>query len=101
MDSREDLIKSLAGAMGMSGTKKKEDSRFDRTTGTLYCGSHVYSAADISSAKAFCLESSKKMASLNDSSAAFYEIAAEAIALLEKDNITNGGKMVVRDGDKK
>ena len=39
MGSREDLIRSLAGAYGMSGERKRKESRFDPTTGTLYCGS--------------------------------------------------------------
>ncbi len=98
MDNRENLIMALAGSMGMSGKAKKEDSHFDASTGTLYCGSKVYSAADIQSAKSFCEENVKKMSAIGDRAAGFYEIAAEAIALLEKASVSNGGKVVIKDG---
>ena len=49
-DNREDLIRSLAGVMGMSGEAKKKDSHFDPSTGTLYCGSRVFSQSDIAEA---------------------------------------------------
>ena len=99
MENRTDLIMALAGSMGMSCKAKKEDSHFDATTGTLYCGSKVYSAADIQQAKEFCADNAERMAQRKDSSADYYEIAAEAIALLEKNSIANGGRVVIREDD--
>ena len=96
--NREDLIRSLAGVMGMSGEAKKKDSHFDPSTGTLYCGSKVFSQADIAEAKKFCLQGMKKMADIGDNAAMYYEIAASAVELLEQDSVKNGGKVVVKEG---
>ena len=95
--NREDLIRSLAGVMGMSGEAKKKDSHYDPSTGTLYCGSRVFSQSDIAEAKEFCLQGMKKMADIGDNAAMYYEIAASAIELLEQDSVKNGGKVVVKD----
>ncbi len=95
--NREDLIRSLAGVMGMSGEQKKKDSHFDPTTGTLYCGSRVFSQVDIEEAKKFCENNMKKMAEIKDNAEMFYEIAATAIELLQLDSMKNGGKVVVKD----
>lgn len=95
MDNRADLIQSLAGAMGMSGKARRQDSHFDPSTGTLYCGSKVYSASDVAAAREFCQGNAEKMASLNDSSSAFYEIAVAAIETLEKDSVSSGGRVIV------
>ena len=95
--NREDLIRSLAGVMGMSGEQKKKDSHFDPTTGTLYCGSKVFSQTDIADAQKFCENNMKKMAELRDNAEMYYEIAASAIELLQQDSIKNGGKMVVKE----
>lgn len=95
--NREDLIRSLAGVMGMSGEKKKEASHFDATTGTLYCGSKVFSQTDISEARKFCENNMKKMAELRDNAEMYYEIAASAIELLQQDSVKNGGKVVVKE----
>ena len=40
----------------------------------------------------------KKMASIGDNAAMYYEIAASAVELLEQDSIKNGGKVVVKEG---
>ncbi|MBE5842856.1 MAG: hypothetical protein E7302_01595 [Butyrivibrio sp.] len=97
MGNREDLIRSLAGVMGMSGEQKKADSHFDPSTGTLYCGSRVFSQVDIAEAKKFCENNMRKMAEIQDNAAMYYEIAASAIEILEQDSVKNGGKVVVKD----
>ncbi|MBE5860798.1 MAG: hypothetical protein E7301_11860 [Butyrivibrio sp.] len=99
MGNREDLIRSLAGVMGMSGEAKKADSHFDPATGTLYCGSRVFSQSDITAAKEFCEANMKKMAEIQDNAAMFYEIAASALEILEQDSVKNGGRIVVKDGN--
>ncbi|WP_026525242.1 MULTISPECIES: hypothetical protein [unclassified Butyrivibrio] len=96
-NNREDLIRSLAGVMGMSGEQKKQDSHFDPATGTLYCGSRVFTQTDIAEAKKFCITNMKKMAEIQDNAAMYYEIAASAIEMLEQDSVKNGGKVVVKD----
>ncbi len=99
MGNREELIRSLAGVMGMSGERKKKESSFDPTTGTLYCGSKIFSQADISEAKKFCETNMKKMEDIKDNAAMYYEIAASAIEILEQDSVKNGGKIVVKDNN--
>ena len=97
MDNREQLIRSLAKTMGMSGEKKKEESHFDPSTGTLYCGSRVFQQTEIQKAKKFCMENAKKMASFDDNSSTLYEIAAAAIELLEVKSLASGGKVVISE----
>lgn len=94
---REELIRSLANTMGMTGEKKKEASDYDPSTGTLYIGSHVYHAADIEKARAFCEEHARKMEARGDGAATLYTIAAIAIEMMAQKNIANGGKVVVSD----
>ena len=43
------------------------------------------------------MDNAKKMESVGDAAAMYYEIAGEAIAILEKNSVANGGKMVIRD----
>lgn len=97
MGNREDLIRSLAGVMGMSGEATKKDSHFDPATGTLYCGSVVFSQNDIKAAREFCENNMKKMNDIQDAAAMYYEIAASAIALLEQDSVKNGGRVVMKE----
>ena len=97
MGNREDLIRSLAGAYGMSGEKKKESSRFDPTTGTLYCGSKLFHQTDIAEAKKFCENNMRKMSEIKDNAAMYYEIAASAIEILQQESVKNGGKVIVKD----
>ncbi len=94
---RDELIRSLASTMGMTGEKKKEASDYDPTTGTLYIGSHVYQAADIERARKFCEENARKMESRGDGASTLYTIAAIAIEMMEERNVSNGGKVVVQD----
>ena len=99
-DDRKDLILSLAGAMGMSGKTTREGTCFDPSTGTFFCGSHVYQPADIVAAKQFLKKHMQRLSSYNDASYAFYEIAFSAIELMEKQGnlVSNGGRLVVKDG---
>ena len=98
-DNRKELILSLAGAMGMSGKDIKEKTSFDAATGTFYCGSHVYQPSDIAAAKEFLKKYKERLSSVNDASFMFYDIALSSIELLEKGLLlSNGGKLVVKDG---
>ena len=98
-NNRSELIMSLAGAMGMSGRSRKDNTSFDPSTGTFYCGSHVYQPSDIAAAKDFLGKYRQRLSSLNDASCRFYDIALSSIELVEKGMlVTNGGKLVVKDG---
>ncbi len=100
-DERKNLILSLAGAMGMSGSANNTKTSFDPSTGTFFCGSHVYQPSDIMKAKQFLKKNMQRLSGYNDASYAFYEIAFSAIELLEKqgDIVSNGGRLVVKDGE--
>lgn len=99
MDNRKDLILSLAGAMGMSGEKKKERPHYDVATGTIYCGSHVYHTEDLVGARIFFEKHRERAESFGDAACTYYDIALAALEFIEKDVLMNGGKMVVRNAE--
>ena len=97
-DDKKDLILSLAGAMGMSGRNEIGSGCYDKTTGTMYCGSHVYHSQDIYAAKQYLKKRYERLKSMGDGTCHFYEVALSSIELMEKEYLlSNGGKLVVRN----
>ncbi len=89
MAGREDLINQLAASMGAGdfARTKYEGSRYDPSTGTLYCDGYVISNSVISEAIAhFTMLRSKCDISDPDSRkmAMIYQAALEALKMLDK-----------------
>ncbi len=97
MDNRKDLIMSLAGAMGVK--KKQEDvTRYDRNTGTIYCGKKSYNTSEITDAKQFFENILKRIEGKNDASEGYYEIAVRALARIEKDILQGKMELSEKEG---
>lgn len=94
-EDKTDTIRELAGAYGLSG-KRREISRFDRNTGTLFVGSKVFKIEDIEKARSFFQKSQKKAASFNDAASDLYEIGEIAVEMLMEETVNNGGRLVVK-----
>lgn len=103
--NREDLIRQLATAKGITN-KKYDASRYDSSTGTIYCNGHAISKNMIEQAKQFFETQRKQYQQLSDAEGAyematFFEVGIEAITMLQNnsDIIQNGGKMVVKENE--
>ncbi|MCR5178274.1 MAG: hypothetical protein K6C95_04735 [Lachnospiraceae bacterium] len=102
MSNREELIGALAAAMGQGAfsSTKYEDARYDMSTGTLYCQGYIISKSTVDAALDYFKASKLKCDKVaeNDSSmrnmALYYQVAIEAISMMQKGAILNGGKIV-------
>ena len=99
---REDLIGALAAAMGQGGysATKYEDAKYDVSTGTLYCQGYIISKSTVDAALDFFKASKQRSDKLaeNDSSmrntSLFYQVAIEAIVMMQKGAILSGDKII-------
>ncbi|MBQ3789772.1 MAG: hypothetical protein II800_02440 [Lachnospiraceae bacterium] len=102
--NREDLIGALAAAMGQGNysSTKYEESRYDNSTGTLYCQGYIISKSTVDEAKEFFRNAKKKAdrTAETDSSARnlalYYQVAVEAIGLMQKETVLTGGKVIAK-----
>ena len=91
-----DIARQLAQSFGMEGQPVKEQSSFDRTTGTLFVGSRVYHTDDLDRARRFFKENKKKMRSLGDNASSLYEIGEMAVTRMIEECAKDGGRVVVK-----
>lgn len=99
---REELIGALAAAMGQGGysSTKYEDARYDVSTGTLYCQGYIISKSTVDAALDFFKNSKvkcDKMAETDSNmrnTSLFYQVAIEAIVMMQKGAILGGGKVI-------
>ena len=106
---REDLIGALAAAMGQGGyaSTKYEDARYDVATGTLYCQGYIISKSTVDGALEFFRNSKAKSdkAAETDSSmrntSLFYQVAIEAIVMMQKGAILSGNKIIAKNAEEK
>ncbi len=91
---KEDLIHQLALEYGMDGRPKRDDSHYDRNTGTLFVGSKVYHYEDFERTIRFMKENKKKAKSFGDASCDLYEIAEFAVETMMNENLVAGGRVV-------
>ncbi|MCR5674928.1 MAG: hypothetical protein K6G16_04390 [Lachnospiraceae bacterium] len=105
--NREDLIGALAAAMGQNNysSTKYEESRYDVSTGTLYCQGYIISKTSVDEALEFFRAAKKKNERLADTDTAarnaalYYQVAVEAILMMQKTAITNGGKVIAKNDE--
>lgn len=101
MQNREELIRQLATASGISDAKYIPN-RYDSETGTLYCNGHAISSTSVENAKKF-FESQKTRYQQNQGITGayemmtFFEVAIHAIEKLQETSVSNGGKVVVKE----
>ena len=98
MDKTE-IIHQLAGEFGMAGQPKRDDSHYDRNTGTLFVGSKVYHYEDMERAKRFFKENAKKTRHLGDAACDLYEIGEMAVEKLMDESHSAGGRVVIKEGE--
>ncbi len=91
---KEDLIHKLAMEYGMDGRPKRDDSHYDRNTGTLFVGKKVYHYEDFDRAARFLKENKKKAKSFGDASYDLYEIAEFAVRSMMENNLSVGGRVI-------
>ncbi|MCR4762307.1 MAG: hypothetical protein K5696_02145 [Lachnospiraceae bacterium] len=100
--NKEDLIGALAAAMGQGGysTTKYEESRYDSSTGTLYCQGYIISKSSVDEAVEYFRNAKKKCDRMADTDVTmrnaglYYQVAIEAILMMQKGAIQNGGKVI-------
>ena len=103
--NREDLIGALAAAMGQGNysSTKYEESRYDNSTGTLYCQGYIISKSTVDGAKDYFRNAKKKAdrAAETDPAARnlalYYQVAVEAIGLMQKETVLTGGKVIAKE----
>ena len=101
MAAREDLIKQLATASGVT-QGKYDASRYDVGTGTLYCNGRAVSGSMIQQAKDFFQSQRDRHANQLDLSGAyemmtFFDIGIAAIEQMQEKAVVDGGKVVLKD----
>ncbi|MBR4529954.1 MAG: hypothetical protein IKO80_06730 [Lachnospiraceae bacterium] len=107
--NREDLIGALAAAMGQGGysATKYEESRYDTSTGTLYCQGYIISKTSVDEALEFFRNSKKRSDRMAETdpnarnSSLYFQVAIEAIQMMQKQAILNGGKVIAPTSDNK
>lgn len=92
-----EIAQELAKSFGMTGTKKSEDSHYDRSTGTLFVGSRVYHYEEMEAAKAFFTENKERMKEKGDNAEFYYEIGELAIAMMIEESLGTGGRLVIKE----
>lgn len=105
--NREDLIGALAAAMGQGSfsNTKYEESRYDNSTGTLYCQGYIISKSTVDDALAFFKASKKKTDKMAETDttlrnqALYYQVAVEAILMMQREAVTNGGKVIAKNDE--
>lgn len=95
-----ELAQALCREVGMEGRQKADRHHFDKGTGTLYVGSHMYDRGDMEAAKAYLLKRKLDMLDKNDAAAGYYELAGIAMEALIESNFLNGGRIVVKEATK-
>ncbi|MCR4654098.1 MAG: hypothetical protein K5744_10485 [Eubacterium sp.] len=88
MLDRQDLINQLANSMGAGdfAATKYEDSRYDASTGTLYCDGIMIASTVIDKAEAYFKGLKTKCSYADPSSremAMIYQVAIEGIKLIK------------------
>ncbi|WP_026653596.1 hypothetical protein [Butyrivibrio proteoclasticus] len=88
--NRSDIINQLAASMGAGdyANTRYEGSRYDKTTGTLYCDGMILSKSAIDEALSWFKMMHSKCLTINDAAsnkmATTYKIAIEAINRLKE-----------------
>ncbi|MCR5094014.1 MAG: hypothetical protein K6B72_08580 [Lachnospiraceae bacterium] len=102
---REKLITALASAMGQGdySSTKYSESKYDPTTGTLFCQGYIISKSTVDEA----LEYFKKAKLRADQSAdadnsmrnvaLYYQTAIEAIIMMQKKASADGGRVIAKN----
>ncbi len=98
--NREDLITRLAFVSGFT-QNKYDASRYDSSTGTLYCNGRALSSDMISKAKTFFENQKERYASHQEIPGAyemmsFYDVGIAAIEQMQEKAVADGGKVVVK-----
>ena len=90
-----EIAQALCREVGMEGRQRIDKHHFDRGTGTLYIGSHIYERSDIEATREYMLKMQQDMKSKKDAAEAYFEVAVIAINTLLDENLLAGGKLVV------
>ena len=98
-DKKIELAQQLSKEYGMEGRKKQEESHFDRTTGTLFIGSHVFHYEDMEKAKNFMHDNMVRMRDKNDAACDMYAIGELAVEKLMEQSMASGGRLIIKEGD--
>lgn len=102
---KESLISALASAMGQGAyaDTKFSESRYDASTGTLFCQGYIISRYTVDEALEYFRKAKAQADRLAESepamrnTALYYQTAIEAIAMMQKQAIKNGGRVIARE----
>ena len=94
--TKAELAQALCKEIGMEGRNRTDRHHYDKGTGTLYVGSHMFESGDLMAAKQYMLKRKMEMDAKNDAAANFFEIGMVAIEHLINDSAINGGRVVIK-----
>lgn len=93
---KSSLVEELAKSMGMGSTKSVSTSKFDASTGTLYCDGEVYTRQSIKEARDFCEEMEHKYKKFSGNASELYLIAKLGLDMLLKGSVSSGNNITIK-----